>query len=70
VVKVVRPIDIIEADDASIGYSPAVKTKGAKAPRLMTLDFHTTEGWVRVKLEGDVCDTFVEQYAEQFGVGS
>jgi hypothetical protein len=64
--KEIKPIDIIEADNVHIAYIPEVKTSGKKSPQSYSLDFHTSEGWVRIKLEGDVCDLFDERYEAIF----
>jgi hypothetical protein len=63
-----KPIDDIDADDVRFDYHSAIKTKGEKAPRLIALDFHMPEGWVRVKPEDEVSDVYAEKYAEA-GVG-
>jgi hypothetical protein len=54
-----------DADNVDIGFNPEVQVRpGKKAPQSLTLDFHTSKGWVRIRLEGDVCDRFNELYKQ------
>ena len=55
-----------DVDDVRIGYNPAIQLQpGVKSHKSLHLDFYTSNGWVRLTLQDDVCDLFNRYYREQ-----
>jgi hypothetical protein len=59
-----KPIESLKADDVLIGYNPQIDTKMGQRLQSLTLDFHTSKGCVRIRLEGDSCNLFDRRYRE------
>jgi hypothetical protein len=59
-------IETLTADDVRIGLNPAVTVvQGRPSRQSLTMEFHTTEeGWIRIRLERDMCDLFNARYKE------
>jgi hypothetical protein len=59
-----EPVDSFEVNNVRIGYNPALQVSGASAPQSLIFQFHTNKGWIRMRLEGDVCRLFDRRYHE------
>jgi hypothetical protein len=59
-----EPIDSFEVDNVRIGYNPPLPATGMPTPQSLIFQFHTKRGWMRVRLEGDICRLFDRRYHE------
>ena len=59
-----EPVDSFEVDNVRIGYNPALQASGASTLQSLIFQFHTNRGWMRMRLEGDVCHLFDRTYHE------
>jgi hypothetical protein len=59
-----QPFQSFDVNNVHIGYNPAIQASGASTPQSLTLDFQTSKGWVRMRLQGDVCRLFDRRYHE------
>jgi hypothetical protein len=59
-----RPVDSFEIDNVRIGYNPALQASGTSTPQSLVFHFHTNKGWVRMRLEGNICRLFDRRYHE------
>jgi hypothetical protein len=59
-----EPVDCFEVDNVRIGYNPALQLSGASTRQSLIFQFHTNTGWMRMRLEGDVCHLFDRSYHE------
>ncbi len=54
----------IQPDDIRIAYCPKREGMIQKSDKCLTMDFHTEEGWLRVRLVGGACVAFQKLYKE------
>jgi hypothetical protein len=59
-----QPFHSFDVNDVHIGYNPALQAPGSPTLQSLTFDFETKTGWVRMRLEGDVCRLFDGRYRE------
>jgi hypothetical protein len=59
-----EPVDSFEVDNVRIGYNPALQVSGASTRQSLAFQFHTKKGWMRMRLEGDLCHLFDRRYRE------
>lgn len=57
----------IQPDDIRIVCHPKIEDMVQKSDSCLTMDFHTEEGWLRVRLVGRACEAFQKLYCEAMG---
>lgn len=58
----------IQPDDIRITYCPRIEGMTLKSDSCLTMDFHTEEGWLRVRLVGGTCAAFRKLYLGAMGI--
>ncbi len=58
----------IQPDDIRIMYHPPTEDMVQKSDSCLTMDFHTEEGWLRVRLVGSTCAAFRKLYKNTVGM--
>ena len=61
-----EPIQTFRVDNILIGFNPETNTKLGKSSQSLTMDFNIeNDGYIRVRLDADICELFDKIYHQQ-----